>query len=64
MFEKRRKEIAARKAEIRALLEKGGDLDIEALDKELRELNKEDAELEKRQALERALRCPPWRDVR
>lgn len=55
MFEKRRKEIAARKAEIRALLEKGGELDIEALEKELRELNAEDAALEKRQALERAL---------
>lgn len=55
MFEKRRKEIAARKAEIRALLEKGGELDVAALEKELRELNKEDAELERRQALERAL---------
>lgn len=55
MFEKRRKEIAARKAEIRGLLEKGGELDIEALEKELRELNAEDAALEKRQGLERAL---------
>lgn len=53
-IEKRRAEIAARKAEIRAMLEKDdGKADMDALEKELRELNEEDAGLEKRQAIER-----------
>ena len=53
-IEKRRAEIAARKAEIRAFLEADdGKVDIDALEKELRALNDEDAALEKRQAVER-----------
>ncbi len=55
-IEKRRAEIAARKAEIRAFLEADdGKVDIDALEKELRALNDEDAALEKRQAVERML---------
>ena len=55
-IEKRRAEIAARKAEIRAFLEADdGKADMDALEKELRELNEEDAALEKRQAVERML---------
>ena len=56
-IEKRRAEIAARKAEIRKLIE--GDtenkLNIDELEKELRNLNEEDEKLEKRQAIERML---------
>ena len=56
-IEKRRGEIAARKAEIRKLIE--GDtenkLNMDELEKELRALNDEDAALEKRQAVERML---------
>ena len=56
-IEKRRAEIAARKAEIRKLIE--GDtenkLNMDDLEKELRELNEEDEKLEKRQAIERML---------
>ena len=47
-IEKRRAEIAARKAEIRKLLTDDKNADIDALEKELRELNEEDAGLEKR----------------
>ncbi len=54
-IEKRRAEIAARKAEIRKLLTDDKNADIDALEKELRELNDEDAGLEKRQAIERML---------
>ncbi len=54
-IEKRRAEIAARKAEIRKLLTDDKNADIDALEKELRELNEEDAGLEKRQAIERML---------
>lgn len=55
-IEKRRAEIAARKAEIRAFLEADdGKADMDALEKELRELNEEDSALEKRQAIERML---------
>ena len=54
-IEKRRAEIAARKNEIRKLLTDDKNADIDALEKELRELNEEDAELEKRQAIERML---------
>lgn len=55
-IEKRRGEIAARKTEIRALLEADdGNADMDALEKELRELNEEDGKLEKRQAIERML---------
>ena len=56
-IEKSRAEIAARKAEIRKLIE--GDtenkLNMDDLEKELRELNEEDEKLEKRQAIERML---------
>jgi len=55
-IEKRRAEIRDRKAEIRALLEKNDNAaDLDALEKELRELNEEDAALEKRQSVERML---------
>lgn len=54
-IEKRRAEIAARKAEIRKLITEDGNADIDALETELRELNEEDSNLEKRQAIERML---------
>ena len=54
-IEKRRAEIAARKVEIRKLLTDDKNADVDALEKELRELNDEDAGLEKRQAIERML---------
>ena len=51
-IEKRRAEIAARKAEIRKLIEGDSEnkLNMDDLEKELRELNEEDEKLEKRQA--------------
>ena len=54
-IEKRRAEIAARKAEIRKLITDDDKADMDALEKELRELNEEDERLEKRQAVERML---------
>ena len=54
-IEKRRAEIAARKAEIRKLITEDNSADMDALEKELRELNEEDEKLEKRQAIERML---------
>jgi len=56
-IEKRRAEIAARKAEIRKLIEGNTEnkLNMDDLEKELRELNEEDEKLEKRQAIERML---------
>ena len=56
-IEKRRGEIAARKAEIRKLIEGDAEnkLNMDELEKELRELNEEDAGLEKRQSVERML---------
>ena len=56
-IEKRRAEIAARKAEIRKLIEGDSEnkLNMDDLEKELRELNEEDEKLEKRQAIERML---------
>ena len=49
-IEKRRAEIAARKVEIRNLITADNNADMDALEKELRELNEEDSKLEKRQA--------------
>ena len=56
-IEKRRAEIAARKSEIRKLNEGDSEnkLNMDDLEKELRELNEEDEKLEKRQAIERML---------
>ncbi len=56
-IEKRRAEIAARKAEIRKLIEGDSEnkLNMDDLEKELRELNEEDEKLENRQAIERML---------
>ena len=54
-IEKRRAEIAARKEEIRNLITEDNNADMDALEKELRELNEEDSKLEKRQAVERML---------
>ncbi len=52
MFEKRLKEIEARKLEIRQLLESDNkDLNLEELEKELRSLEAEKQELEKRKAI-------------
>lgn len=52
MFEKRMKEIEARKLEIRGLLESDSpDVNLDELEAELRNLDKEKADLEKRQAL-------------
>lgn len=50
MFEKRRKEIAARRAEIRALLAGEGAVDIDALERELDDLDKEEADLNRRES--------------
>lgn len=46
---KRMAEIKARKAELRSLLESGDQVDLDAIEKELRELDEENANLEKRQ---------------
>lgn len=54
-IEKRRAEIAARKTEIRKMLTDDDKADMDALEKELRELNEEDERLEKRQGIERML---------
>jgi len=54
MFKKRLKEINARRAEIRALLEGDGDVDLDALTRELDDLDAEEATLiQRRKALER-----------
>jgi len=50
MFEKRRKEIAARRAEIRALLAGEGAVDMDALERELDDLDKEEADLNRRES--------------
>lgn len=55
MFEKRRKEIAARRAEIRALLAGEGSVDMDALEKELDALEAEERELDRREAATRRL---------
>lgn len=54
-IEKRLAEIKERKAEIRSILEKDEKADMEALEKELRELNEEAEGLERRQSIERML---------
>lgn len=55
MFEKRRKEIAKRRAEIRALLAGDGEVDMDALERELDDLDKEERELDRREAATRRL---------
>lgn len=55
MFEKRRKEIAKRRAEIRALLAGEGEVDMDALERELDDLDKEERELDRREAATRRL---------
>lgn len=50
-MEKRLKEIAARKVEIRKLLEADNSADLDALEKELRELDDEQKQLERRKAI-------------
>lgn len=55
MFEKRRKEIAARRAEIRALLAGEGAVDMDALEKELDALDAEERDLDRREAATRRL---------
>ena len=47
-IQKRLQEIEARKAEIRGLLENDGDADLDALEKELKELADEEQELRRR----------------
>ena len=54
-IEKRLAEIRARKAEIRSIIEKDDKADMDALEKELRELNEEAEGLERRQNIERML---------
>ena len=54
-IEKRLAEIRARKAEIRSNIEKDDKADMDALEKELRELNEEAEGLERRQNIERML---------
>lgn len=55
MFEKRRREIAARRAEIRALLAGEDAVDMDALERELDDLDKEERELDRREAATRRL---------
>lgn len=55
MFEKRRKEIAARRAEIRALLAGEGAVDMDALERELDALDAEERDLDRREAATRRL---------
>lgn len=55
MFEKRRKEIKARRAEIRALLAGEDAVDMDALERELDDLDKEERELDRREAATRRL---------
>lgn len=55
MFEKRRKEIAARRAQIRALLAGEDPVDMDALERELDDLDKEERELDRREAATRRL---------
>lgn len=55
MFEKRRNEIAARRAEIRALLAKEGEIDLDALEQELDALEEEERSLDRREAASRRL---------
>ena len=54
-IEKRLAEIRARKTEIRSIIEKDDKADMDALEKELRELNEEAEGLERRQNIERML---------
>lgn len=51
MFEKRKKEIAARRAELRALLTTGGEIDLDAITRELDDLDAEEATLDNRAAI-------------
>lgn len=55
MFEKRRKEINTRRAEIRALLAGEDAVDMDALERELDDLDKEERELDRREAATRRL---------
>lgn len=55
MFEKRRKEIAKRRAEIRAMLAGTDEVDMDALERELDDLDKEERELDRREAATRRL---------
>ena len=55
MFEKRRREIAARRAEIRALLAGTDAVDMDALERELDDLDKEERDLDRREAASRRL---------
>ena len=55
MFKKRRNEIAKRRAEIRALLAAEGEVDMDALERELVDLDKEERELDRREAATRRL---------
>lgn len=55
MFEKRRKEIAGRRAQIRALLAGEDPVDMDALEQELDDLDKEERDLDRREAATRRL---------
>lgn len=55
MFEKRRREINDRRAEIRALLAGEDAVDMDALERELDDLDKEERELDRREAASRRL---------
>ena len=57
MFEKRRKEIEKRRAEIRALLGGEGAVDMDALEEELDALDAEEREIDRREAATRRLDC-------
>lgn len=51
MFEKRLKEIEARRLEIRKMLESDANVDLDGMEKELRQLEEEKKEIERRQSI-------------
>lgn len=55
MFEKRKKEISKRRAEIRALLAGNDPVDMDALERELDDLDKEERDIDRREAATRRL---------
>lgn len=64
MFEKRKKEISKRRAEIRALLAGTDPVDMDALERELDDLDKEERDIDRREAATRRLNGGEGPDAR
>lgn len=64
MFEKRKKEISKRRAEIRALLAGNDPVDMDALERELDDLDKEERDIDRREAATRRLNGGEGPDAR